>query len=719
MSATVHWQPDGTPVSLQFDDIYRPGGAGALAQARQVFLGGCGLLPPHAAWARQPVWQILETGFGLGLNFLAAWHAWRQDPARPARLFYSAVEAHVPAAADILRSAAPFAELAPLAAQLAARWRGLLPGVHRLQFEQGALQLTLAAGDAQPMLNELSGRFDSVFLDGFSPHKNPHMWTPEVLRAAACMARPGARLATWCVAGVVRERLAQCGFTVERVPGLAPKRHALLGTLVIPAQAGIQTAHPPSGDNHGPPDSLSFPRRRELRGNDDGNTCLIIGAGLAGASLAWSLAARGWQVTVLARGSQPADGASGLPAGVTAPHVSPDDRPISRLTRAGVAATFERARALLLREGSDFAECGVLERHESGKRQTPQSWQDALENEAARPLSTPASAQQCRQAGLAADDEHAALWHARAGWLRPAALVRAMLAAPGVRFIGGAQVARIAAHAGGWQALDAAGAVLAQADLACLAAGYGTLALLTASAPQNAAAAWPLHPLRGQLAFGPAPAAAAALPPFPVNGNGNFTGPLPDDGQGAIWVSGATFVRDDTSTAPRAAEHAANFQRLAELLPPAAALLAPQWDDGRASAWAGVRCTIPDRLPMTGPLPLADTGAAQPPLVLTGLGSRGLTLAVLAAEIAAAWLHAEPLPVERSLAHALRASRWSEKTAKSASHPHRRAHPPGGPVALNPSKAAIAAMQAARAGELETVTLEQIRAEIRAAQKDA
>jgi tRNA 5-methylaminomethyl-2-thiouridine biosynthesis bifunctional protein len=142
------------------------------------------------------------------------------------------------------------------------------------------------------------------------------------------------------------------------------------------------------------------------------------------------MAARGWQVTVLAQGSQPADGASGLPAGVTAPHVSPDDRPISRLTRAGVAATFARARALL-REGIDFAECGVLERHASGKRQTPPSWQtdddDAINNAATRPLSAPASAQQCQQAGAAADDGHAALWHARAGWLRPAALVRAML----------------------------------------------------------------------------------------------------------------------------------------------------------------------------------------------------------------------------------------------------------------------------------------------------
>jgi tRNA 5-methylaminomethyl-2-thiouridine biosynthesis bifunctional protein len=226
--------------------------------------------------------------------------------------------------------------------------------------------------------------------------------------------------------------------------------------------------------------------------------------------------------------------------------------------------------------------------------------------------------------------------------------------------------------------------VLAEANQVALAAGYGTLALLTASTkatPEQAAAAWPLHPLRGQLAFGPWPEDAHGLPPFPVNGHGNFVGPCGPD---ALWALGSTFVRGDTRADLRPNEHAANHQRLTELLPQAAATLAPQWDDGRARAFAGVRCTVPDRLPIVGPLhwPLAEENA-PPPLVLTGLGARGLTLAVLAGEIAAAWLHAEPLPVERTLARLLRASRWSEKAAKTTTgaQPHRRAHPPKGRAA--------------------------------------
>ena len=181
---TVHWRGDGTPTSPRFGDIYR--GAGGLAQARHVFLRGCGLLPEGdapAAWADAARWAVLETGFGLGLNFLATWRAWRQDPARPAHLFYSAVEAFPPEPSDLVRSAASFPELAPLAAELAAQWHGLLPGVHRLRFDSERVQLTLAIGDAQPMLAELGGTHDAIYLDGFSPARNPAMWSLHTLQA--------------------------------------------------------------------------------------------------------------------------------------------------------------------------------------------------------------------------------------------------------------------------------------------------------------------------------------------------------------------------------------------------------------------------------------------------------------------------------------------------------------------------------------------------------
>ena len=154
---------------------------------------------------------------------------------------------------------------------------------------------------------------------------------------------------------------------------------------------------------------------------------IVIGAGLAGASAAYSLAQRGWQVTVLDRAGTPAAGASGLPAGVVAPHVSPDDRLLSQLSRSGLMATLARA-AELLPEGEAWAACGVLERRLKDSRELPAAWLDPASPGHA--WSRPADAAERSAAAL--PDDSPAHWHARGGWVRAPALVAAMLAAPGI-----------------------------------------------------------------------------------------------------------------------------------------------------------------------------------------------------------------------------------------------------------------------------------------------
>ncbi|MCZ2406390.1 MAG: tRNA (5-methylaminomethyl-2-thiouridine)(34)-methyltransferase MnmD, partial [Burkholderiales bacterium] len=220
MTQGIDWLDDGAPYSTRFGDRYH-GAQGALAQARAVFLHGCGL---PQAWAGAPQWRILETGFGFGLNFLATWAAWRADPQRPHLLHFVSLEAWPVDAADLLRMAAREPELLPLARELHAQYWGLLPGVHRLWFEGGRVLLTLCIGDAPTLLREQAWQVDSVYLDGFAPQRNPALWSPETLQAVSRCCRRGARLATWTVAGSVRQALAQSGFRVEKVPGLPPKR---------------------------------------------------------------------------------------------------------------------------------------------------------------------------------------------------------------------------------------------------------------------------------------------------------------------------------------------------------------------------------------------------------------------------------------------------------------------------------------------------------------
>ena len=222
----IAWLPDGTPYSQRFGDRYQS--EQALAQAREVFLHGCGL---PLAWAGAAQWRILETGFGFGLNFLATWAAWRADPERPRLLHFVSLEAWPVSAADLLRAAARYPELLPLAQELQAQYWGLLPGVHRLWFEGGRVLLTLCIGDAQALLRQQRWDVDAVYLDGFSPQCNPELWNAHTLKAVARCCHRGTRLATWTVARAVRDALVQCGFTVEKVPGALPKRDKLCATF--------------------------------------------------------------------------------------------------------------------------------------------------------------------------------------------------------------------------------------------------------------------------------------------------------------------------------------------------------------------------------------------------------------------------------------------------------------------------------------------------------
>jgi tRNA 5-methylaminomethyl-2-thiouridine biosynthesis bifunctional protein len=598
----VDWRADGAPHSPRFNDIYRPAGAG-LDQARHVFLGGCGL---PEAWAGQPHWRILETGFGLGLNFLAAWQAWKDDPQRPGLLHFVSVEAWPVSADDLLRSAACDPQLVPLAQALAAQWFGLAPGWHRLAFEDGRVLLTLCIGDVKDALREQDFAADSVFLDGFDPRRNPQMWELHTLQGVAKLCRTGTRLATWTVTGTVKQELRQCGFEVVRADGLPPKRQCLRGVFA-PAWK---------------PRNLRQPNQQAA------GDCVVIGAGLAGAAAAASLARRGWRVRVLDAADTPAAGASGLPVGLLTPHTSPDDSLLSRLTRSGVRAAWQQA-GRWLREGQDWQPGGVLEHREGataglqhGERAPLHAW------------SRPADGHQLAQAGLPADAP--ACWHETAGWIKPAALVHAWLSQPGVAFTGSASAAGVRRDGEQWQVLDAGGGELARAQLVVVAAAYASGALL-ARPPR-------LQAVRGQVSWAPRPA-AAQLPPWPANGSGYFVPDVPLDGASA-WLCGSSFDRDDTDASVRAADHEGNLEKLRELLPAAARELEPAFAGGNVSAWAGIRCASIDRRPLLGEI--------EPGLWLsTAMGSRGLTFAALCGELLAARLHGEPLPLGRKLAGAL------------------------------------------------------------------
>ncbi|MGB8546379.1 MAG: tRNA (5-methylaminomethyl-2-thiouridine)(34)-methyltransferase MnmD, partial [Azonexus sp.] len=202
--ARLELNPDGTPFSAQYGDIYHTA-AGGPAQARHVFLGGNDL---PARWQGRERFVILETGFGLGLNFLATWQAWRADPQRCRRLHFVSIEKHPFTAADLAIAQQAWPEFADLAAALRQHWPPLTPGIHRLHLDDDRVILTIVFGDAATRLREIDAAVDAFFLDAFAPATNPEPWSLPVCKALARLAAPGATLATWCLARTARDALA-------------------------------------------------------------------------------------------------------------------------------------------------------------------------------------------------------------------------------------------------------------------------------------------------------------------------------------------------------------------------------------------------------------------------------------------------------------------------------------------------------------------------------
>ena len=631
--AELAFDSDGTPYSPAYGDVYHSAQSGP-GQAQHVFVGGNGL---PQRWARAGAFTILETGFGTGLNFLATWRQWRDDPARCARLHYVSIEKH-PFGRDALAALhARYAEFEPLARQLQQAWPPLLAGMHRLQFEGGRLALTLAFADAATALPRLRARADAIYLDGFAPRLNPDMWSQRLLRQIAQCARPGATVATYSSAAAVRQRLQDAGFAMEKCPGFGRKREMLRGSYA-PLREQPEPARP--GVRH----------------------AMVIGSGIAGAAVVERLAQRGWRVELIESRVATAAQEAARYAGAFHPHVSVDDSILSRATRNGFLHALRHWHAL---EASGqplaWARCGLLQL--GGDAAGAQRLRAALAACAfpadfARHLDRGAAE---ALAGCALADGGA--WFPGAGWIRPTSLIAAQLAAagPALRTHFGAKAERVARDGGQWQAFAADGSLIAAAPVLVLANSNDTARL--------APLAQPLQTTRGQVTY--VPAAGLDVPRIVLTGAG-YALPAVD----GIMVVGSTYDRGNDDPAPQLRGHEANLARLAQLLPQAR----PAPGAAALEGAVGFRCSAPDHLPLVGAVPdvaaalacksklsgaqLADLPRREGLYCATAFASRGLVWSGLAGELLASHLEGEALPLEGDLADALDPGRFVLRRAR-------------------------------------------------------
>lgn len=642
--AQIDFTAQGTPYSPQYGDVYHSQ-AGAWEQARHVFLAGNGL---PERWAGRERFVILETGFGLGNNFLATWHAWREaaSQARCARLVFVSIEKHPPTQEDLARALAGSPQPA-LAQALVQAWPLLTPDVHRLEFDDARVQLLLAFGDIATLLPELVAEADAFYLDGFAPARNPEMWQPRELQRLGRLAAPGATAATWSVARGVRDALAGAGFEVTKAPGFGGKPDMTVARYAprfVPqrAPAALRT---PSG-----------PRE-----------ALVVGAGLAGCATAWALARQGWHCRVFDREAAPASATSANEGGLFHGTFQGDDGLHARWHRAAALRTERLVRAWIA-EGRVTGSAAGFIRLEGRLDDTQAQAQLAASGLPPGYLQWQGLAAAREASGLALP--HGGWLYPGGGWLAPRTLAAAWLAQAGASFEGGQHVAAVRKQGSHWQLLDAAGTVLAQAPVVVLASAAGADALAlgaqaVAAHEKKPASMWPLSAVRGQTTLIPEHTPGLRPAQLPVSGAGYVLPPH------AGWVlCGATSQHHDGCADLREDDHAHNLQRLAAL-----SGSAPEVNPASLRGRVGWRLVAPDRLPLVGAVPdLAATASMarldQPRFVprladamgglyvLAALGSRGITTAALAADVLASWITGAPCPVSADLRDALDPARF-------------------------------------------------------------
>ncbi len=669
----IEWR-EGIPRSRTFGDIYFSIEDG-IAESRYVFIEGSGLPERVANCSTGNTLVVAETGFGTGLNFLLTLAHW-QISASTGWLHYIGIDNWPLRIDDMVRACEARPELAHFARELLAVWPAATRGCHRIRLSHFRVTLDLWWEDAADALEDLASRGDAWvdlwYLDGFAPARDGGIWSSRVFDAMAALSRPAARFTTFTAAGDVRRGLAERGFQVTKRPGFGRKRDCLVGNFA--ADGGYlsrpHTVTPwdllprsptaaRSGTRSAPRSAPNMnPDTRHQGRQAPPESALVLGAGIAGASIARSLAERGISVRVLER-QQIASGGSSNLQGLTYTRLSRRFAPLSDFALASYHYATRWYHQYFECSESAGGRCGYLQ--VSDDHQTLDHLLEVLRGEAspAQILDAKAASEYL---GLPIDQR--ALFFPEAFWLNPPAVCKKLLNHPLIEIQEGLGDVVLEQADDHWLARTTNGGKF-EGDIAILATAYGLL--------QHPWTNWlPLQGIRGQTTH-----LAATTESLKLKTAFCHEGYLPPASNG-IHCLGASYGPNDLSLEERVEDHSSNIKLLADALPGLGLTENAAVGSDGYRGHVALRCTTADYLPVAGPVPdrtafnsvYADLTKQKTRLVQTdcpvvdglwilgGLGSRGLTAAPLAAELIASQIANEPPPLTRQLQQALSPARF-------------------------------------------------------------
>lgn len=613
--AEIEWAEYG-PRSADRSDVYFSK-AGAIEEAQYIFLQGNNLAERFGSQRNVTVGEL---GFGFGLNFLLTWKAFEESGSGGFLLYLSCENTPV-RPSDLRKFYAAFPDLGRYAERLLAVLPGNIRGIFRLAITPW-VSLQLMIGDAEESLSGLrAGRIDAWYLDGFSSHVNPELWTASILQQVARLSGAGTSLASYSVASQFRRDLEACGFEVQKVPGFGFKREALRAKY-----KGGETLR------RSPTDRV-----------------VIVGAGLAGAALVSAFGKRGVSTILLERGDSVAQGASGNPLGILMPHVSLQTSPESAFLLSGFFAALSEVSELICRRRVTGELSGVLRLCTSDRFRR-------LFNELDR-LGLPG------EFVMRSSEPSEALFFGRGGYLSPPELCQRMLEDVGSRVENrfGVRVGDIEPLGDSWRIRVSDGSVI-DSETVVLGQGYEALPFLGSHYLS-------IEKVRGQIATLRQRSNSNEIK-YPICYDGYIT-PAPQ----GVHLLGGTFDHNDDREYSDDGQTEDLLRRLNDNVP-GLGFTSEDIVDTRVS----FRAMTPDRLPIVGQLYNAEsfeqafraTGLRRTPeegfldglYSITGLGSKGLISVHLAAEVVVSQILGEPSPLSKKLLDAIGTARFHSRAIK-------------------------------------------------------